>query len=147
MPTAVNEAVYAETSAVLGWLLGEPSSDFVIHALQHAKNVVSSTLTILEVERALVRAERTGILRSADRQTARRIFKQEAASWFLLEVTPAVRERAAREFAVEPIRSLDALHLATALEFVRAFDRVDVLSNDKRILDNLPDLGLTAVRP
>ena len=43
---------------------------------------------------------------------------------------------------VEPVRSLDAIHLATALEFTKVVATLGVLSFDTRITDNLDPLGL-----
>ncbi len=47
-------------------------------------------------------------------------------------------------FPVEPIRTLDALHLASALELLRLFPDLTVLSFDRRIVENLAPLGLGA---
>ena len=58
--------VYAESSAVLSWLLGEPSGPAVCRALQTAEFVVTSDLTLIECDRALHRARGIGQL-SADR--------------------------------------------------------------------------------
>jgi len=47
--------VYAESSAVLAWLLGEPSQNVVLEQLRGAERVVSSSLTALECARGLAR--------------------------------------------------------------------------------------------
>ena len=39
-------------------------------------------------------------------------------------------------------RTLDAIHLATALAFTEAFPELGVVSLDRRILDNAESLGL-----
>lgn len=57
---------------------------------------------------------------------------------------PPLRLRAAGAFPVEPVRTLDALHLASALELLRVHPDISVLSFGRRILDNLPALGLGA---
>ncbi len=44
----------------------------------------------------------------------------------------------------EPVRALDALHLATALEYATAFDGLSVLSFDLRVAANVPLLGLVS---
>ena len=48
--------VYAESSAVLAWLLGESSQTQVLRELQGAERVVSSVLTGLVCARGLARA-------------------------------------------------------------------------------------------
>ena len=58
------------------------------------------------------------------------------------ELSDPVLERAKQRFPVEPVRTLDALHLATASRFREALGRVTVLSLDERIRGNAPGLGL-----
>ncbi len=53
-----------------------------------------------------------------------------------------ILERAGKPFPREPVRSLDAIHLASALELLQAFPELKVLSHDAGILANLPELGL-----
>lgn len=43
------------------------------------------------------------------------MLERAQAHWTLFQVSEAVLARARRPFPVEPIRTLDALHLATAL--------------------------------
>ena len=59
-----------------------------------------------------------------------------------MEITKEIREGASQPFPVEPVRSLDAIHLSTALEFLKIYPEMKVLSFDKRINDNIPSLGL-----
>jgi hypothetical protein len=60
-----------------------------------------------------------------------------------MEITKEIREGASQPFPVEPVRSLDAIHLSTALEFLKLYPGLKVLSFDKRINDNIPSLGLS----
>ncbi len=62
----------------------------------------------------------------------------------MLEITADIRIRAGEAFPVEPVRTLDAIHLATALQFARALPGLSVLTFDRRILANLEPLGLLA---
>ncbi|HUP51077.1 MAG TPA: hypothetical protein VM198_01275 [Longimicrobiales bacterium] len=48
--------LYAESSAVLAWLLGDDRGDEVGRALADARGVVASELTRVECERVLIRA-------------------------------------------------------------------------------------------
>ncbi len=45
-------------------------------------------------------------------------------------------DRASLAFPIEPIRSLDALHLASAAELRQAIPGLSILSLDRRIVDN-----------
>lgn len=139
-----SKATYVETSAILCYLLSEESATRVVSQINDATTVVTSALTLLEVERTILRCEMEGRLNPVQVQNAKRIFQSIVSSWIVLEMTPRIRERAAAKFPIEPIRSLDAIHLATALEFLRAFEEVFIVSLDKRILENLKPLGFAA---
>jgi hypothetical protein len=52
--------IYAESSAVLAWLLGEDAGFSVREVLRHGELVAASALTLLEYERVLIRAIATG---------------------------------------------------------------------------------------
>jgi hypothetical protein len=133
---------YLETSALLAWLLGEAAGSEVGTALAESGQIVTSVMTVLEARRALVRAETDGLLDAAQAAHLRGIVETLEQSWHLMEVSAEVRERASSRFPVEPVRSLDAIHLATALIFARAFADMRVLSLDGRIRANLTPLGL-----
>jgi predicted nucleic acid-binding protein len=135
-------ALYLETSAVLTWLLGESRADQVRKAVQGADAVVSSSLMFAEAERALVRAESDGLMRAVEGQRLRGALQRAGAGWTRMAVSEEVLARVSRPFPVEPVRTLDAIHLATALVFSRVFDDVRVLSFDRRILDNAGALGI-----
>jgi predicted nucleic acid-binding protein len=50
--------------------------------------------------------------------------------------------RARSSFPVEPVRTLDAIHLATAAVFHESLGGLQVLSFDERIRANAQQLGL-----
>jgi predicted nucleic acid-binding protein len=135
-------AVYLETSAVLRWLFGEPAAPAIARRIQEASEPVCSVLTILEAQRALVRAERERRSWGRRLRLLRRQLGEASADWNLLEITPEIRTRAAHSFPVEPVRTLDAIHIATALHVAAAFPSLSVLTFDERILSNLEPLGL-----
>ena len=56
-------------------------------------------------------------------------------------VTDAVLSRVRRRFPVEPIRTLDAVHLATAELLGEAPQLVTIVTRDTRIRDNAHALG------
>jgi uncharacterized protein with PIN domain len=136
------KVVYAETSAVLGWLLGEESPARLAAVLDSAEKVVTSVLTLLEASRGILRAATEGRASAADASRLRGLLARAASSWDLMEITEDIRTRAAEAFPVEPVRTLDAVHLATMLDFLRIFPEMSVLSFDARILANLEPLGL-----
>jgi predicted nucleic acid-binding protein len=136
--------VYAESSAVLAWLLGEPAAPAVRKVLARAERVVASTLTPLECGRALARGAALGTVTAVGARDAERRLAHAARGWALLEMTGAPLERAARRLPAEPVRTLDALHLAAALEFQDALGALTVLSLDERIRTNAAALGIEA---
>ncbi|MBW3535140.1 MAG: type II toxin-antitoxin system VapC family toxin [Gemmatimonadetes bacterium] len=133
--------VYAESSAVLAWLLGEARGDEVAQALGGAERIVASDLTLVECERVLIRAWSSGLLSEAARADQGAHLSRAAARWTILTLDEAVTERARRPFPLEPVRTLDALHLACALVARSAAPDVAVLSLDQHVLENATRLG------
>ncbi len=140
------KALYLETSALLSWLLGEPSASEVKSRVDAAQIVATSSLTLLEAERALVRGETQGILKAAEAEKLRGLLSRSKAGWVLMEISQEVRERAARVFPAEPVRTLDAIHLATARVFMRPFPSLELLSFDLRIRRNAESLGISTLQ-
>src|SRR5262249_61963959 len=63
------------------------------------------------------------------------------AGWAVLEMSRDVAERAEASFPVEPVRTLDALHLASALLLRQALPDLRLLSSDDRVRANGRRLG------
>jgi len=125
--------VYAESSAVLAWLLGEGAGRRVREVLRRAELVMASDLALLECDRVLIRAV---TLREIDEATAadrRAHLNAAAAHWHLWRVSSDIVERARLPFPGEPVRTLDAIHLASALAVRSAVPRIELLSLDNRI--------------
>jgi predicted nucleic acid-binding protein len=135
-------SLYVETSAVLTWLLGQTHADDVRARVDAAEVVMTSSLTFAETERAVVRAESERLIRAADGQRLRGLLQRASSGWMRMTVSEDILARAGRPFPVEPVRTLDAIHLATALAFTRAFSDLQLLSFDRRLLDNARALGI-----
>ena len=133
--------LYAETSAVLSWLFNEAGADEVLELLRSSTKVVCSRLTLIETHRSLRRAVTLGELAEATAAEVRAVLAQAAARWALLEIFSVVGERAEQAFPVEPIRTLDAIHLASALLLRQSIPDLSVLSTDSRVRDNASELG------
>jgi predicted nucleic acid-binding protein len=134
--------LYAESSVVLAWLFGEPGSSGAMKRINEADTIATSALTLLEIERALIRAEKQDLLRAGECQRLRGMLARAARSWILMEVSEEVRAGAGRVFPVEPVRTLDALHLSTALLLMQAFPDLQMLTFDQRIAANSRALGM-----
>ena len=125
--------VYAESSAVLAWLLGEEAGPRVREVLRRAELVVASDLTLVECDRVLIRAAALGEIDEATAADRRAQMDAEAAHWHLWRVSSDILDRARRPFPAEPVRTLDAIHLASALAVRSVVPGVELLSLDDRI--------------
>jgi predicted nucleic acid-binding protein len=118
---------------VLAWLLGEEGDERVRDALASAEVVVASDLTLVESDRVLTRAVTTGQMREAQAADRRVTLNRAASHWVLFRMDEEIVERARRPFPVEPIRTLDALHLASAYVIRTLLPKLTLLSLDQRI--------------
>ena len=84
-------------------------------------------------------------LRAREIEKRRTLLETTAAHWTLLSIGPAVIDRARRPFPAEPVRTLDTLHLASALSAAEALDDLTVLSLDRRIRSSARALGLSVL--
>ena len=133
--------LYAESSAVLAWLLDEEAAPQVRTLLAAATAIITSDLTLIECDRVLIRAMALGDLTEAQAATRRAHLIAAAAHWHLLRVAPEIVARARQPFPGEPIRTLDALHLASALVAAASVPDLDILSLDDRIRTAAQGLG------
>ena len=133
--------LYAESSAVLAWLFGEDTGEMVRKILSGAESVMSSDLTLVECERVIIRSEKVGGVTETQAADRRAVLNRVAAHWHLVHLHDEVLERARRPFPQEPIRTLDALHLASALLLRSAISGLTLLSLDERIRANAKELG------
>jgi predicted nucleic acid-binding protein len=135
-------SLYAESSAVLAWLLDESAAPQVRKLLASADMVVASDLTIVECDRVLHRAAALGDLTEADAADRRAHLATAASHWHVLRIGPEVVERARQSFPGPPIRTLDAIHLASALVARSAIAGLELLSLDERIRRAASMLGV-----
>jgi predicted nucleic acid-binding protein len=134
--------VYAESSAVLAWLLDQDRARAVEEVLGTADGVTTSALTMVECERALLRLERSesGIARQA--AEARSRLGAVVDAWGIQPITESILRRARQSFPDDAIRSLDAIHLATALVMRASIADLALVSLDGRIRANGVALGM-----
>ena len=139
--------LYAESSAVLAWLLGEDGGEEVRRLLGGADEVYTSVLTLVETDRVLIRAHVVEALKEANVNDCRRLLARASRHWFLLQLHEEILDRARRPFPGEPIRTLDALHLASALTARAAIPELAILSLDSSIRKSSLDLGFEVLPP
>ena len=132
----------AESSTVLRWLFAEANGERIRKALAAAEKVVTSLLALIEVRRVIRRAEREGRINATQGADLRRVLAEATATWAILEMSPEVAGRAKDAFPVEPVRTLDAIHLASSLLLRQSLPDLTVVTSDQRIRDNARALGL-----
>jgi uncharacterized protein with PIN domain len=133
--------VYAESSAVMAWLLDEARAPEVEAVLASADRVATSDLTLIECDRAIGRLVRMPGPVAALVEPTRGRLKEAVAAWAVEPISGPVVERARASFPDDAIRSLHAIHLATALVIRAAAGDLDVLSLDDRVRSNARALG------
>jgi predicted nucleic acid-binding protein len=117
-----SEPIYLDASALVKLLVPEADSDALNKELAGLTDVIVSDLALTEVASALGRRVREQRL---SREDARRIYREASklrAASRQAELTPPVHRRAERLMLTlpMPLRALDALHLATALDAAAA---------------------------
>ena len=102
---------------------------------------VTSALTIAETARAILRARVGARLTADEERAAVRALRRFERRSFMVAVTDSVLDRVRRPFPVEPIRTLDAVHLATAELLGEPPPLVTIVTRDARVRDNAEALG------
>lgn len=128
---ATSAFAYLDSSALVKLVLEEPESR-VLEDEVRSIPLASSEIAVVEVMRACKHAARHG------EQRARQLLE----STFLVEVRRPLLEHAAR-LTSDSLRSLDAIHLATALEIVPD----EFVAYDRRLLAAAAEAGLRVVSP
>ena len=134
--------LYAESSAILAWLLDENFAQEVRNSLAAAEAIVASDLTLIECDRVLIRAVTLGELTEVEAADRRAHLVAAASHWHILRLAPEIVDRARQPFLGEPIRSLDAIHLASVLTARTAIAGLKLLSLDDRVRKAAKKLGL-----
>jgi predicted nucleic acid-binding protein len=121
--------------------VGSSAGEQILTDLREAEKVVCSRLTLIETRRVIRRALAESRITEAEADSLRTIFAQAAARWAILEVSSEVAQRAEGKFPVEPVRSLDAIHLASALVLRESLPGLLIISTDERLRSNAHQLG------
>ena len=129
------DVAYLDTSAVVKLLVREPESLVLRRALRQWPRRASSALLRVELLRVTKRTGQTRLTAQAHRQLR---------AIHLVRLDDRVLNRAA---GLDPptLRSLDALHLATALEL--GGDLGVIITYDERMVQGAAALGLTTTSP
>ncbi len=113
----------------------------VLQSLQRATRQVTSSLTFAEAARAILRARLSGRLSADAERAAVRAVRQFERRCYVVAITEEVLERVKRPFPVEPVRTLDAMHLATVEALGEPPALLTVVTRDRRVRENAIALG------
>ena len=98
--------LYAESSAVLAWLLDEPTAPAVRRLLGEAEVVISSDLTLIECDRVLLRAVALKELTEAEAADRRAHLIEAASHWQVLRIAAEMVDCDREAVAGDPVRTL-----------------------------------------
>lgn len=121
-PDGTSGIRYYDTSAVLPLYLSEPATEAAQGALtRDFGQLVTSALTLVELRSGLARYQREGVLTAAQADTIfERAQRDLNSTPRRLELTREVLAEAVRLLKIGgaiPLRTLDALHVATCLRY------------------------------
>jgi len=112
--------IYADTSLLLPIYIPEANSELANTAVQGAKELLISDLTVAEFLVGLARKVKLGTLPSERADEVRAAFEQHMSEGFLQRVAVVgSHSEAAGQLALQSpvmLRTLDAIHLAVAVE-------------------------------
>jgi len=130
---------YIESSALVAAMLeGDAAAKASIRAPGQR---ITSALTITETSRAVLRARLSGRITAQQHRAALLTLQRFARRCHIVSVTETILARAGSSFPVEPIRTLDAVHLATAEALGGPPALVAVITRDLRVRENCIALG------
>ena len=134
------DLVYLDTSAYLGFILGEKAAQQLLTVINQ-RPLCSSILLLIESERNLVRLSRSGLLTESDYTVAMQRLKQDR-EFFLLKETTADLCLTGEFPPIHTPRSNDLIHLRTARWFQRHETLSAFLTLDQQQKRAAQDLGL-----
>jgi predicted nucleic acid-binding protein len=137
--SAVAGIRYIESSALVAALLEHDAE--ALKSLRARSRQITSALTLAEVARAIVRARVGERLTPEAERAAVRALRQFERRCYVVAVTDDVLARVRRPFPVEPVRTLDAVHLATVESLGEPPQLMSIVTRDHRVRENAKALG------
>jgi len=130
---------YIESSALVAALL-ERDAD-ALNSMRSKIRPITSALTFAEAARAIVRARVAGRLTAEAERAAVRALRRFERRCYVVSIADDVLTRVRRPFPVEPVRTLDAVHLATAESLSELPQLLTLVTRDDRVRENARALG------
>ncbi|MBT8395444.1 MAG: type II toxin-antitoxin system VapC family toxin [Gemmatimonadetes bacterium] len=128
-------ALYLDRSAVLRAVLEGGTTPDIERKIGGASTLITSRLSLVEAGRAFLRLRSAGQVSEEQLADAGRDLDALWARCEIWEVTPMVCEMACQVSPTRPLRTLDALHLATYLLARRRIAGLELLTADHRLAE------------
>ena len=144
LPSVAASWRYIESSALVAAIV-ERDADAAAQISEIGQRATSA-LTLAEASRAVIRARVAGRLTPREERSALRVLHRFEQRCLAIAVSREILERAAKPFPAEPVRTLDAIHLATIESLGETPQLVTVVTRDARVARNARALGY-AVAP
>lgn len=133
---------YFDSSAVVKIYVQENGRATVLRLLRSHEVVVSAILPV-EIRGALRRRAEENAIQSSRLPAALNQLTADGELWSVLAVSTEILERAEEIVANYAVRTLDAIHIASAKEFAeRLRTRLPFISADRRQVEAAAALGL-----
>jgi len=136
---AASSLRYIESSALLAALLEQDAQ--ALEELRALGQRVTSALTFAEAARVLIRARLSRRITPAEERQALQALRTFERRCAVVAVTNEILGRTGRPFPVEPVRTLDAVHLATVEFLGEPPQLVTIVTRDDRVRANARALG------
>ncbi|BCL61606.1 hypothetical protein DGMP_22990 [Desulfomarina profundi] len=130
--------LFVDSSAFAKRYVLEDGSDIVEELLQKASQLALCTILVPEIISGLNRRRREQVLSQNDYRKIKKQLLEDVHDAIVLQVTPAVISRSVRLLENNILRAMDALHVASALEWQAEL----FATADKRQLKAAKNAGL-----
>lgn len=130
---------YVETSMILAAILEEDAGAFA--SLDVTTQRITSALTVAEASRAIRMARAAARIGAQQERSADGALEVFFGTCSVVDISGEILLRAGQRFPVEPIRTLDAIHLATIESVGIPPHLVRVITRDQRVRENAVALG------
>jgi predicted nucleic acid-binding protein len=137
---------YFDTSVIVKIYVEEPGTQEA-RALTQTHQLLSSVILSIEAVSAFARRKALGELTAEAFTTVLQHFREDAQFFEWVELTPPVRQEAESILCQHSLRTLDAIHLASAATVKTQLElpALSFITGDRRQLLGAEALGLTAI--
>jgi len=137
---------YFDTSALIKLYVEEPGSRAVSTLVTETGSVATAKVALVEVHAGLARRRRAGDLSVVAYERTCRQFEEQWRTYVRLDLRDDILGQARELVQRHPLRSLDAIHLASALALRAALEQeVRFVAADGRLVQAAELERLTAV--